>query len=231
MKSAKQWSHHFTNNLIWTHKLLAHASLEVRQQQIQVLFDQLHPSRKTTVLDVGVTTDEVLPDSNFFEQKYPYPQKLLAVSVEDCRKVFKRKFPKIKFLQVQPNSKLPFKNNQFDLVTSWATIEHVGNLKQQAYFLKELFRVGKKVFVTTPDKMCPYEPHSALWLVHWLPHPIFSRICEVLGKHFWAQESNLSPLSISDIRQILSTSKHVSIQHYSMFPGFHTHLLIIKKAA
>jgi hypothetical protein len=229
MNSAHRWSYHFTKNLIWTHKLLSHASVKVRQQQLEILFNELKPTAQTKVLDVGTTTDEVLPDSNFFEQAYPFPKKLLAVSVEDCRKVFKKRFPNIRFRQIRPNTKLPFKDKQFDLVTSWATIEHVGDLEQQAFFLKELFRVGKKVFVTTPDKMCPYEPHSALWFVHWFPHPFFAKVCRLFGRHFWSEINNLSPLSEKDILSILPSQKKVKVLHYKMFWFLPTHLLIIKK--
>ena len=228
MNSPRQWSHHFTKNLIWTHKLLSHASIRVRQQQLNLMLAAFTPTARTTVLDVGVTTDEVLPDSNYFEQAYPYPKKILATSVEDCRKVFHKRFPQISFKQIQPHARLPFKDKQFDIVTSWATIEHVGNKTQQAFFLKELFRVGRKVFVTTPDRMCPYEPHSALWFVHWLPHHFFARVCRLFGKHFWAEEKNLSPLSANDIRQILPPYQHASILHYHMFAFLPTHLLIVK---
>lgn len=229
MSSAQQWSHHFTKNLIWTHKLLSHASVNVRGEQLSILLQEFKPTNTTTVLDVGTTTDEVLPDSNFFEQAYPFPEKLVAVSVEDCRDLFKRRFPNITFKQVKPHARLPFKDKEFDLVTSWATLEHVGTREQQAFFLQELFRVGKKVFVTTPDRNCPYEPHSALWFAHWLPHRHFSRVCRWFGKDFWAEASNLLPLNERDLRTILPTNKNVEIRHFYMFKFLPTHLLLIKR--
>jgi hypothetical protein len=200
----------------------------VRQQQLDILFSELSPTSKTTVLDVGTTTDVILPDSNFFEQRYPYPKKILAVSVEDCTSLFKNKFPNIEFRQIEANKKLPFKNNEFDIVTSWATIEHVGDRKKQAFFLSELFRVGKNVFVTTPNKLCPYEPHSALWFVHWLPHSWFSNICKLLGKDFWADINNLLPLSFSDIKSMIPKGETAIIQSFKMFKLLPSHLIIIK---
>ena len=43
---------------------------------------------------------------------------------------------------------MSFEDNSFDIVTSSATIEHVGNFKNQIKFIQECFRVSKhKIFI------------------------------------------------------------------------------------
>ena len=54
-------------------------------------------------------------------------------------------------------SQFPDKN--FDLVVSNSVIEHVGGYEDQALMAQELIRVGKRVFVQTPARHFPIEPH------------------------------------------------------------------------
>ncbi|MBW2998952.1 class I SAM-dependent methyltransferase [Candidatus Woesearchaeota archaeon] len=55
------------------------------------------------------------------------------------------------FTQADFNKKLPFKNNQFDLITSLDVIEHLEN---PYHFLRELDRISKKGFIiSTPNVM------------------------------------------------------------------------------
>jgi hypothetical protein len=65
---------------------------------------------------------------------------------------------------------LPFVDGQFDLGFSNAVVEHVaGGRAGQRRFVSELCRVAERVFVTTPNRLFPIDPHSLLPFVHWLP--------------------------------------------------------------
>ncbi len=225
---AKNWSTSPENKISLTKRALSYLSLRVRAKQLELFFSLLKPSKKSTVLDVGVNPNERLPDSNFFEKKYPYHQNLTTVSVEDCQKLFKKKYPKVKFIEVEPNERLPFSNKSFDIVCSWATLEHVGKREKQEFFLRELFRIGKKVFITTPDKKCFYEPHSGLFFVHWLPRKWFEKICHFLGKSFWASENNLRCLWKKEVEELLPEFKKTKILTYKIFGIIPSHLMIIK---
>ncbi len=74
---------------------------------------------------------------------------------------------------------LPFEDQSFDIVFSNSVIEHVGSWENQKLFAKEILRVGKKVWVQTPARECPIEPHylapfvhymSPRWQKRWLRH-------------------------------------------------------------
>jgi SAM-dependent methyltransferase len=65
---------------------------------------------------------------------------------------------------------LPFPDKHFDVVFSNAVIEHVGGLEDQFKMASEVMRVGKNWFITTPNRLFPFEFHMRLPLVTWLPH-------------------------------------------------------------
>jgi hypothetical protein len=64
---------------------------------------------------------------------------------------------------------LPFADSAFDILTSNAALERVGSLENQRSFLRELLRVGKKIFVTVPNRLFPVEHHTAI--------PLLSNYC------------------------------------------------------
>ena len=65
---------------------------------------------------------------------------------------------------------LPFADGSFGLGFSNAVVEHVeGGDDGRRRFVAELCRVAGRVFVTTPNRWFPLDPHTLLPLVHWLP--------------------------------------------------------------
>jgi hypothetical protein len=64
---------------------------------------------------------------------------------------------------------LPFADGEFDVAFSNAVVEHVGGRDDQQRFVLELCRVAKSVFLTTPNRLFPLDPHTLLPVVHWLP--------------------------------------------------------------
>ena len=78
----------------------------------------------------------------------------------------------------------------FDVVYSNAVIEHVGGRERQRRFVREALRVGRRVFLTTPNRWFPVEVHTRLPLVHWLPDDLADRAYDLAGKP-WAKENHL----------------------------------------
>ena len=92
---------------------------------------------------------------------------------------------------------LPFADQAFDVVFSNAVIEHVGDVGRQRQFVAEALRVGRRVFITTPNRWFPIEVHTRLPLVHWLPRAASDRAYDLAGKG-WARENHL--LGSGDLR-------------------------------
>ena len=76
-------------------------------------------------------------------------------------------------------------------------IEHVGDVDRQRLFVAEALRVGRRVFLTTPNRWFPIEVHTRLPLVHWLPEGAAGRAYDLAGKG-WARENHL--LGSGDLR-------------------------------
>ena len=71
---------------------------------------------------------------------------------------------------------LEFKDDSYDIVYSNSAIEHVGTHEDQQNFAREIKRVGKGLFVQTPAREFPVEPHYLTPFVHWLPISIQRRL-------------------------------------------------------
>lgn len=62
-----------------------------------------------------------------------------------------------------------YADNQFDVVFSNSTIEHVGTYKNQEKMAHEIRRVGKRYAIQTPNLYFPIEPHFVFPLFQFLP--------------------------------------------------------------
>ena len=186
--------------------LVGKVSLYARKRMLRSLMALAQPTAATTVLDVGVTCDQ-REDSNFFEKLYPHIYNVTAVGLEDAA-FLEQDFPGLTYIQADGLS-LPFADHSFDLVVSFAVIEHVGDRQQQRAFVQELCRVGRSVYLTTPNRWYPVEFHSILPLVHWLPPVWFRRVLRWLGKDFWAKEENLNLLTRSELRAMFPAAATV----------------------
>jgi hypothetical protein len=152
------------------HAVAASVSLRSRERKLRLFLDLLQPGPETTVLDVGVTDAAFGGGStdNFFEARYPWPQRITAVGHTELDR-FAAAFPQVHVVRADGRS-LPFADGEFDLGFSNAVIEHVaGGRAGQRAFVGELCRVAHRVFVTTPNRLFPLDPHTLLPFVHWLP--------------------------------------------------------------
>ena len=189
-------------------------ALKARRDMFARLTEIADIHARTSILDVGVTSDKRI-ESNFLEKLYPYRENITAVGLEDALFLCKE-CPGIKYLKAD-GLRLPFSDQSFDLVTSFAVIEHVGSRDRQQRLVQELCRVGKSCMVTTPNRWYPFEVHTMLPLIHWLPSPAFRMILKKLGKEFYAREENLNLLDAKSLRRMFPQDMKVSENHYRLF--------------
>src|SRR5687767_4898445 len=177
-------------------------SLRSRQRKMQLFFDELRPAATTTVLDVGA--DELgfgeghgCATMNFFEEHYPWPERITALGQHDGAG-FEARYPGIEYVQGDACA-LPFADGQFDIVFSNAVIEHVGARERQRQFVTEALRVGRRVFLTTPNRRFPIEVHTRLPVVHWLPDAVSHRVYRAAGKAFASDVDLLTKRSLASL--------------------------------
>jgi hypothetical protein len=151
-------------------RLASRVSLASRERKLRLFLDLFEPGAGTTVVDVGVT-DAPFGDGstdNFFEALYPWPERITAVGHTELDR-FSAAFPRVRAVRADGRD-LPFADGEFDLGFSNAVVEHVGGGREgQRGFVSELCRVARGVFVTTPNRWFPLDPHTLLPFAHWLP--------------------------------------------------------------
>jgi SAM-dependent methyltransferase len=178
-------------------RLRSRFAWRARQRMFDLFMAHAGIGPDSRVLDLGVTPDTSLSESNHFEQVYPHPERLTAASIEPVAGLAAR-FPKVNFVQIEPGP-LPFADGEFDACFCSAVIEHVGSRDSQAHFLAEIARVSRRFCITTPNRWFPLDFHTILPLIHWLPQPAHQRCLRALGKDFWAQTANLNLLGARDL--------------------------------
>lgn len=62
-----------------------------------------------------------------------------------------------------------FGDKEFDIAFSNSVIEHVGGFEDQKLMAGEMQRIGKKIFLQTPNRYFPVEPHFLFPFFQFLP--------------------------------------------------------------
>jgi len=109
---------------------------------------------------------------------------------------------------------LPFADQSFDIVFSNAVIEHLTKEGQQL-MAKEITRVGRSWFVTTPNFWYPIEMHHKLPLFHFLPRATQNFLQRTLKT--WPEGEPINLLTKRKLRALLPGS-NVSTLRVSFFP-------------
>jgi SAM-dependent methyltransferase len=127
------------------------------------------PTEDMRVLDVGAEVDPYSTGDLQFIDFYPWKNRISAINLSSEQiSAIKQFYPEVDAV-VGDACELPWPDNYFDIVYSNAVIEHLGSLEKQERMANEVMRVGKRWFVTTPNRWYPFEFHLRLPLVTWLP--------------------------------------------------------------
>lgn len=130
-----------------------------RARRRQVFLDALRPTPTTTILDVG---------GNYYDwQDLPFAPPITIVNVDAIPAAWE--MPPNFTYRVGDGRALDFPDQSFDIVYANSVIEHLRTWEDQQRFAAEMRRVGRQVFVQTPNRAFPIEPHFLALGVHWLP--------------------------------------------------------------
>lgn len=188
---------------------------KARRQMFDLFMSVMQPAPSSLILDLGVTPDQSLPESNFFEKFYPYKNKITSASIEDAS-FLEEVYPGLQFVRIQPGL-LPFADNQFDILFCSAVIEHVGSRESQRSFVMESLRVARQFFFTTPNRQFPIDFHTFLPFLHWLPQPMHQAVLRRLGLDFLSKTENLNLLSPRAFLDLFPPCSFLHINRYRLF--------------
>lgn len=205
-------------------RLRSYFAIKARQRMFERFMAFAQPGPTDRVLDLGVTPDLTLPESNHFEQVYPHPSRLTAASIEPVE-ALRERFPGVHFVQIAPG-RLPFQDGEFDACFCSAVIEHVGSRQAQAAFVTEVARVSRRFCLTTPNRWFPLDFHTILPLLHWLPQRQHQAVLRALGKDFWASTDNLNLLSAADLLGMLPTGVRGDVERVRLL-GMTSNLIFV----
>ena len=106
---------------------------------------------------------------------------------------------------------LEFGDLAYDIVYSNSVIEHVGTWDDQKAFAAEARRVGRRLWIQSPARACPVEPHYLGVFIHWFPsawHVPLARWTSVMGL-----------TGAADLQSIASNTRLLSKREYRvLFP-------------
>ena len=185
-----------------------------RKRKLELFNKVMKPTKQMKVLDVGA---EVNPDGDRDLQlidSYPWKSNITAVNISpEHIYVIKQHYSQINSV-VADACELPWPDKYFDIVYSNAVIEHVGGFEEQRQMANEIMRVGKRWFVTTPNRWYPFEFHLRLPFVTWLPGNAYLWVGRVISYNhvrqkyvFGTKRSGIRLMSVGELKKCFPGSK------------------------
>lgn len=184
-------------------RIASHISGKSRAKKWLQFLAWAETSPTTTILDIGVNTHEYSDNDNLLERLYSYPERITALGLETDWTEFHARYPAVKTVTAD-GTKLPFSDQAFDIAYANAVIEHVGGHDRQLALLREMKRVARRGYCTTPNRSFPIEVHTRLPLLHLLlPKAAFDWVVTAIGKG-WAAGDYMHLLTEADFRTLLT---------------------------
>lgn len=174
----------FVRHNSWPERLL----IEARDRIYDDFVLEMQPRGTDSIVDVGVS-DVINDGANVLERKYQYPERITACGLGEAT-AFREAFPRCVYTRIVPNDPLPFADRTFDIATANAVLEHVGTFDRQRFFVQELCRVSRRVFISVPHRYFPIEHHTSIPLLHY-NDATFKLACKLSGSSEWCDEVNL----------------------------------------
>jgi hypothetical protein len=165
-----------------------------RRRRIEIFLQRLRPISSTRILDVGGYVNDW--------QGIPVdcPVALLNLGHPEGRTI-----PSRFTCVVGDGRRLEFADGAFDIAFSNSVIEHLGNFEDQQRFARELRRVGRKVFVQTPNRWFFIEPHFVTPLVPLLPWRFAKRLLRLFSfRAIFRRGDNVDLKELADELRLLT---------------------------
>jgi len=170
------------------HKVYNSLNIYFRKKRMKRFIQELNVSETDLILDVGGT---------------PYNWDIINIKNRNRITLLNLNIPKkikdknnFNFV-VGDGRKLNYKDISFDIVFSNSVIEHLCSYYNQKKFAEEIRRVGKKLWIQTPNKYFFIEPHVLGIFIHWFSKKIQKKVIRYFT--LWGLITRLSKKIIGDL--------------------------------
>ncbi len=159
-----------------------------RSKRMRLFLETFRPEASTRILDVGGNVYD-------WEGCVPIDSQITVLNLapKDSYEAMPSRF----HYDQGDGCHLPYPDQSFDIVYSNSVIEHLKTYDAQRRFASEMLRVGKQVYVQTPNRWFPVEPHFVTLFLHFLPKrfqwPLL-RFCSVRGLLRRGDNVDIKPL-------------------------------------
>ncbi len=178
-----------------------------RRRRMRRFYATLRPTLRTRLLDIGGDPHTWIFESRFCE---PVPVTLVNQQFPNPAAFNNSRFTAVKADAID----LPFENQSFDIAYSNSVIEHLTTWERQQVFASEARRVARNLWIQTPARHFPIEPHVLAPFFQYLPKRLQIR----LARYFtlWGLLSKPSP---ADIEESISEVRLLTLQEMKkLFP-------------
>lgn len=176
----------------WRTRIAGPLAQRARAKRRRLYVDLMHPGEADPVLDVGCGSVGLAT--------LGVPGRVTGVDHGD-----RPDYPGERFVKADARS-LPFADGEFAIAYSNSLIEHLP-AADRAKAAAEMARVGRRLFVQTPNRWFPIEPHALLPFVHWLPRSLGRRLWKlgVTGEPF----DDIRLLTARELRRLFPDARIV----------------------
>jgi hypothetical protein len=140
-----------------------------RRRRMDKFYAMFRPSTQTRLLDIGGAPNTWIAESRCDSR---FPVTMVNLRFPDHAVVTDGRFIAVK----GDATNLPFASASFDIAFSNSVIEHMTTWERQQAFAGEARRIAKKLWIQTPARSFPVEPHLLAPFFQYLPRHLQTRM-------------------------------------------------------